>query len=316
MNPGLGLVIVLVASVAAVSVLFVWRAQLPSLVVEALLGAIGAAMGVGALLFQEDVGLLGGVLAPVFAAALVVGHVRALDALGVRLPTREQLPSWVVDIPPLRRPAAYATAPTASTFEEPVAQQRSITEPEPDPAIDPDPELEPMPELDDGLVDELAPPLEPATPAEPAWPQTVVGARTALRLPRRGARRTRVEIRRISPFSVLKFSVIFYFCVFLVLYLALAIIWAILSASGVVGALEQLIGYLFPPASPTGEVSTRGAPPVEIDTGQVFTWLFLVGCVGVVIWSLINVFLTVMYNLISDIVGGVEVTLADRRGGE
>ncbi len=31
------------------------------------------------------------------------------------------------------------------------------------------------------------------------------------------------------------------------------------------------------------------------------------------IWSCINVFVAVMYNLISDIVGGVEVTLADRR---
>ena len=65
--------------------------------------------------------------------------------------------------------------------------------------------------------------------------------------------------------------------------------------------------------SPTGEVSTGGAPPIEIDSGQVFTWLFLGGCVGVAVWSCINVFVAVMYNLISDIVGGVEVTLADRR---
>ncbi|HET9673040.1 MAG TPA: DUF3566 domain-containing protein, partial [Actinomycetota bacterium] len=165
----------------------------------------------------------------------------------------------------------------------------------------------------------LAPPLGAGTQAEPAWPQTVVGARTALRLPRRGARRTRVEVRRISPFSVLKFSLIFYFCMFLVLYLALAMIWAVLQASGVIDSFEQLLGQVFPSGSgisPTGEVSTGGAPPVQIDTGEVFTWLFLAGCVGVAIWSMINVFLAVMYNLISDIVGGVEVTLADRRGAE
>jgi hypothetical protein len=319
MNPGLGLLVVLVGFVAIAYVLIVWRARLPAIVVEAVLAGVGAAMGVGALLFQDEVGLLGGVLAPVLAAVLVVAHVRGLDALGVRLPTRAELPSWLVDIPPLRGRSAYATAPTASTFEEPVAQQRSITEPEPDPAIDPDPELEPMPELDDELVEDLAPALGAAAPAEPAWPQTVVGGRTTLRLPRRGARRTRVEIRRISPFSVLKFSVIFYFCVFLVIYLALAMIWAVLQASGVIDSLEQLLGQVFPSGSgisPTGEVSTGGAQPLQIDTGQVFTWLFLAGCVGVVIWSLINVFLSVMYNLISDIVGGVEVTLADRRGGE
>jgi Transmembrane domain of unknown function (DUF3566) len=316
MNAALGLLVVVLSFLAAAYVVVVWRPELPSFVVDALLAAIGAALGVGALLFQDDVSLAGGLLAPVFAGALVVAHVRGLDLLGVRLPTRAELPSWMVDIPPLRGRAAYATAPTASTFEEPVAQQRSITEPEPDPAIDPDPELEPMPELDDELTEELTGPLGAATTAEPAWPQTVVGARTALRLPRRGARRTRVEVRRLSPFSVLKFSVIFYFCIFLVIYLALAMIWAVLQASGVIDSLEELLGDVFPSGtgiSPTGEVSTGGAPPLEIDTGQVFTWLFLAGCVGVVIWSLINVFLSVMYNLISDIVGGVEVTLADRR---
>ena len=103
---------------------------------------------------------------------------------------------------------------------------------------------------------------------------------------------------------------------FLVVYLALAIIWVILSASGVIDSLEQLLGTIFPSGtglSPTGQVSTRGAAPIQIDSGQVFTWLFFAGCVGVVIWSFINVFVAVMYNLISDIVGGVEVTLADRR---
>lgn len=320
MNPGLGFLVELLAFAAAAYVLVLWRPRLPRAVTEALLAGIGAAMGAGALLFQRDVGLLAGVLAPPFAALLVVAHVRGLAAMGVRLPTREDLPAWA-DIPPLRRRGAYAIAPTTSpTIEEPVAQQRSLTDPEPepvldtDPALEADPELEPMPELDE----ELAPPLGAATPAEPAWPQTVVGPRAALRLPRRGVRRTLVEIRRISPFSVLKFSLIFYFCMFLVLYLALAMIWAVLQASGVIDSLEQLLGQVFPSGSgisPTGEVSTGGAPPLQIDTGQVFTWLFLAGCVGVAIWSLINVFLAVMYNLISDIVGGVEVTLADRRDG-
>ncbi len=33
----------------------------------------------------------------------------------------------------------------------------------------------------------------------------------------------------------------------------------------------------------------------------------------VVVWSLINVFVAVLYNLIADLVGGIEVTLAERR---
>ena len=82
---------------------------------------------------------------------------------------------------------------------------------------------------------------------------------------------------------------------------------------GVIDSLEVLLGSVFPATSPTGEISTRGAPPIEIDSGQLFTWLFVAGCIGVAVWSVINVFIAVMYNLISDIVGGIEVTLADRR---
>ena len=109
-------------------------------------------------------------------------------------------------------------------------------------------------------------------------------------------------MRRVGPFSVLKFSLIFYFCVFLVLYLALAIIWAILSASGVIDSLEQLLGTIFPSGtgiSPTGEVSTGGRP--DPDRHGPGLHLALLRCVGVAIWSVINVFIAVMYNLISDI---------------
>ena len=73
--------------------------------------------------------------------------------------------------------------------------------------------------------------------------------------PSGASRRTRVEIRRLGPVSVLKFSLIFYFCIFLVVYLALAIIWAILSASGVIDSLEQLLGVIFP--SGAGHVADR-----------------------------------------------------------
>ena len=314
MNAGLGFLIELLGFSAAAYVVIAMRTRHPQFVTDAILAAIGAAMGAGALLFQDDVGLVGGVLAPPLAALLLVAHVRGLSAMGVQLPDRVELPRWL-DIPPLRGGRAYASAPTITTREEPVQQPQSTADPDPEL----EPELEPMPELDE----DLAPPLGPAAPAPagagPAWAQQIVGGRTAGRRPRRGARRTRVEIRRLSPFSVLKFSLIFYFCVFLVIYLAMAIIWAILSASGVIGSLEQLLGTVFPAQgafTKSGGLSTRGAPPIEIDTGKVFTWIFIAGCVGVAIWSFINVFVAVMYNLISDIVGGVEVTLADRRGGE
>jgi hypothetical protein len=306
MNIGLGLLVEAAAFLAAVYVVVELRPGLPRQTTDLVLGSIGCVMGAGALLFQSDVSLAGGVLAPLFAAVIVVGHVRGLDLMGVRLP------AWV-QIPTRGRRGAYAIDPADTRMiEEPVQQPRSATEPEPASGFDPEPlpDEEPFPR-----EDELVPPLGPVAP-ETTWPSTIVRPPAETRLPRRGVRRTRVEIRRLGPLSVLKFSLIFYFCVFLVIYLSLAIIWGILSASGAIDSLEELLGVIFPSAgaqSPTGELSTGDAPPLEIVTGQLFTWLFIGGCVGVAIWSCINVFVAIMYNLISDIVGGIEVTLADRR---
>ena len=316
MNIGLGFLVEVVAFVAAAYVVVALRPRLPQQTTDIVLAAIGCVMGAGALLFQRDVSLAGGVLAPPFAAFLLVAHVRAWKAVGVTLP------QWV-NIPPLGRTRAYASGPAESrTIEEPVQQPNSTTQPEPVSEIDPEPVSGIDPDTVSGFdpeplpgEEELAPPLG-SPPPEQAWPSTIIRAPAETHLPRRGVRRTRVEVRRVGPLSVLKFSLIFYFCIFLVIYLALAIIWAILSASGVIDSLERLLGTIFPSGrglSPTQQVSTGRPQPIEIDTGQVFTWLFFAGCVGVAIWSFINVFVAVMYNLISDIVGGVEVTLADRR---
>ena len=84
MNIGLGLLVEVVAFLAALYVVVALRPRLPQQTTDLVLGSIGCVMGAGALLFQEDVSLVGGVLAPLFAAVLVVAHVRALDARGRR----------------------------------------------------------------------------------------------------------------------------------------------------------------------------------------------------------------------------------------
>jgi hypothetical protein len=116
------------------------------------------------------------------------------------------------------------------------------------------------------------------------------------------SRRIRVGIRRISPWSVLKFSLIFYFCVMLVVLFGLAILYMLLGALGVLGSLAQLLGDV-----------GFGGENFEIHGFSIFRTLFLIGFLTVVIGSALTVFITVLYNLISDLVGGIEVTLVERR---
>jgi hypothetical protein len=148
----------------------------------------------------------------------------------------------------------------------------------------------------------------PDGPADAASATRGAPRRRPFRPVRQGARRTRVVVRRVGPLSVLKFSLIFYFCVMLIVFFALAIIYAVLSAAGAMEEIGKLLGYFFG----TGETGTRDPEPIAINGGAVFTWLFIGGLVFTVVWSVINVFVAFLYNLISDIVGGIDVTLAEK----
>ena len=115
----------------------------------------------------------------------------------------------------------------------------------------------------------------------------------------RRSRQTRVTLRKISPWSVFRFSVLFYFCLMLVLLLAGTFLYFLLGLTGVLSSITRLVQELF------------------ADKGFVISglWLFLrgfgLGLVSVVLWSVVNLLGAVLYNLIADIVGGIEVTLGD-----
>lgn len=132
-------------------------------------------------------------------------------------------------------------------------------------------------------------------PRPVAGGQDVAAAGT--RAPSRRSRRARVVVRKIDPWSVLKFSLVFYFCLLLIVLFALAVIFAILKAFRVVQGLEELLRSL--------ELD------VTISGGALFKWFFLVGMLGTVVWSAVTVFAAFLYNLIADVVGGIEVSLSE-----
>jgi hypothetical protein len=114
-----------------------------------------------------------------------------------------------------------------------------------------------------------------------------------------GWRRARLVLRKIDPWSVLKFSLLFYFCLLLIMLLGSAIIFAILKAFGVIANIQKLIGDL-------------SSSPYTISGGRIFRWLFLFGLLGAIVASAVTVFLAFLYNLIADVVGGIEISVAER----
>ena len=58
------------------------------------------------------------------------------------------------------------------------------------------------------------------------------------------ARRTRVIVKRVGPWSVLRFSLLFYFCVMLAFWIGLLVVYNFLGATVWVTTIST-VGYLF-----------------------------------------------------------------------
>jgi uncharacterized membrane protein len=108
--------------------------------------------------------------------------------------------------------------------------------------------------------------------------------------------RRRATVRRIDPWSVLKLSVIFYFCFLLVVMLGLAVFWSVLLRIGILDTLTSFLDDL--------------QLTLVINGSNIARALFLLGLLNVVLWTGINVFLAFLYNLVADLLGGLRIEMA------
>jgi hypothetical protein len=113
------------------------------------------------------------------------------------------------------------------------------------------------------------------------------------------ARKVRRVVRHIDPWSVLLLSLGFYFCLFVVLMVSGVLLWSIASATGTISQIEGVIKESFAEKSFT------------FDGVKLFRASFLGGLVLVIVGSGLNVLLCTLFNLISDLVGGVRVTVIE-----
>lgn len=114
--------------------------------------------------------------------------------------------------------------------------------------------------------------------------------------------RRRMTLRRIDPWSVLKFGLIANLCVFAVVLLGAAILWWVIRQIGLVEQACEL-------------ATSVGFEECGVDGGALFRYLLLLGGLGVVVATGLYVFGAFLHNLISDLVGGVTVTVVEEGGG-
>ncbi|MEV0946993.1 DUF3566 domain-containing protein [Rhodococcus sp. NPDC049939] len=117
-----------------------------------------------------------------------------------------------------------------------------------------------------------------------------------------GGLRASVQIRRVDPWSTLKISSIISVSLFLVWMVAVGLLYVVLDGMGVWDRLNGAFTDIVADSSPEGLVTA----------GQVFGYAAVIGLANMVLFTALATIGSFIYNLCSDLVGGVEVTLADR----
>ncbi|MGW4329627.1 DUF3566 domain-containing protein [Nocardia sp. NPDC004573] len=155
-----------------------------------------------------------------------------------------------------------------------------------------------MPDLSE--IRHPLPPTEAAAPqsgpVSPAVPVAVAAVASGEPL------RATVQIRRIDPWSTLKISLVISVAMFFVWMLAVGLLYIVLEGMGVWERLNNTF---------TDMVSQDSGSVGLIDAGTVFGYAGVIGLINVVLFTALGTVGTFIYNQCCDLVGGIQVTLAD-----
>ncbi len=113
------------------------------------------------------------------------------------------------------------------------------------------------------------------------------------------ARRVRRIVRHVEPWSVLKISLMFYACLWVIFLVAGFMMWGVAESSGTVGKVESLIRELF------------ALDTFTFDAAQIFRGYALGGLALAIAGTTFNVLMCLLFNLISDLTGGLRITMIE-----
>ena len=119
-------------------------------------------------------------------------------------------------------------------------------------------------------------------------------------------RDAQLVLARIEPWSVMKFSFIVSLVGWVVLFIVVALLYYALRAFGVFHSLEQTIVTV---NSSKGHTGTGASSWFASSTVLGFT--ILIGAINVVLFTALATVGAVVYNLVTHLSGGVEVTLRE-----
>lgn len=166
--------------------------------------------------------------------------------------------------------------------------------------------------------------LSPPDAAAQRWRETVASTATSWRdrtakmsqwRPRPAAapaaagpapREARLTLRKLDPWSVLKFSFLLALACFVIFFVAVAVLYGVLSAFGVFSSIQDAVSNVTSAKGSAG-VSTAG----YFSASTILLYTALVGAFGVVVMTALATVGSLIYNLVAYLVGGIDVTLRE-----
>ena len=127
----------------------------------------------------------------------------------------------------------------------------------------------------------------------------------------RGPRRARLNLKRIDPWSVMKFAFAVSVVLFIVVVVATSVLYLSLDAMGVWQTVNNSLQSLVNTTGGGTEAAATGGG-FRITAWGVIGTSMLIGAVNVVLFTALATLGAFIYNVCADLVGGVELTLAER----
>lgn len=125
----------------------------------------------------------------------------------------------------------------------------------------------------------------------------------------RGPRRARLNLKRIDPWSVMKFAFAVSIVLFIVVVVATSVLYLALDAMGVWAEINKSLGEL---VNASGGTDASASGGFRVTAWGVIGTSMLIGAVNVVLFTALATLGAFIYNVCADLVGGVELTLAER----
>ena len=140
--------------------------------------------------------------------------------------------------------------------------------------------------------------MPPATAAVGGVGSVGAVPRSSLSATSRGPRRARLQLKHIDPWSTMKFTLVMSVALFVVWMIAVGLLYGVLGGMGVWDKVNSLYD--------------------QVAGGNLITASFVlgsaavIGAINIVLFTALATVGSFVYNLCSDLVGGIELTLSER----